>query len=185
MALKKRTIDFLNPINPPTDIWTSIYNWVFKIGRYILVGIESLLLLVFFSRFVLDEKNNDLTKEINDKVDILSNTEFKNQEILFRNTHLLLTDVNDVSKKQSLNSKTISEVTSAIPNALKLERFTFNSNKVSLYLTTNALKSIKDYEYSLRQNDKFDDIIVNINKDDTSNQQIEVNVTFVIKESKT
>lgn len=180
MAIKKRTIDFLNPINPPTDLWTTIYNWVFKVGRYVLVGIESLLLIVFFSRFVLDERNNDLTSEINDKVDILSNSEFKNQEVLFRNVHTVLIDTNDLTKKQLLNSASISEVTSAIPSSLDLEKFTFNNGKVSLSLVTEDLKTIKDYEYSLRQNTRFEDVVVNITKTENNNEEIDVTVTFVM-----
>lgn len=180
MASKRKSIDLLNPINPPSDLWTSIYNWVFKIGRYILVGVEALLLIAFFSRFVLDEVNNDLTKEINDKVNIISNPEFRSKEIKFQNIHTLLQDVQVISKKQDINSEIVAQVTSGVPDTLVMENFSFNNNKVSMNIKTTNIKSIKDYEFSLRQNNLYKDIIVTISKTSTKTDELDVKISFLI-----
>jgi hypothetical protein len=180
MASKRKSIDLLNPINPPSDLWTSIYNWVFKIGRYILVGVEALLLIAFFSRFVLDEVNNDLTKEINDKVNIISNAEFRSKEIKFQNIHTLLQDVQVISKKQDINSEIVAQVTSGVPDTLVMENFSFNNDKVSMNIKTSSIKSIKDYEFSLRQNNLYKDIIVTISKTSTKTDELDVKISFLI-----
>lgn len=180
MATKRRTIDLLNPINPPADIWTNIYNWVFKVGRYILVGVEALLLIVFFSRFVMDEINNDLTKDINDKVTLLSNSQFRSQEIKYRNIHTLLLDVKDLEKKQVINSTLVAEIVSGVPSTLTLETFSFNNDKVSMNINTSNIKSVKDYEFSLRQNNKIKDVVVTLSKTGNSTSTLDVSITFNI-----
>ncbi len=180
MVSKKRSIDLLNPINPPADIWTTIYNWVFKVGRYILVSVEALLLIVFFARFTMDEINNNLTEEINDRVDILSNSEFRAQEIRYRNIHLLLGDVKEITGKQKINSAVIAEITSAVPTTLTLDKFTYNNDKVSLAVKSTDLKAIKDYEFSLRQNTQFKDVVVTLSKSGTNSNDIDVGVSFLI-----
>lgn len=183
MAAKKRTIDLLNPINPPADIWTNIYNWVFKVGRYILVGVEAMLLVVFFSRFVMDEINNDLTKDINDKVTLLSNGEFRSREIKYRNIHTLLLDVKDLEKKQVINSTLVAEIVSGVPSSLTLETFSFNNDKVSMNINTTTIKSVKDYEFSLRQNNKIKDVVVTLSKTGNTGSELDVSITFNIVRS--
>lgn len=180
MASKRSSIDLLNPINPPSDLWTSIYNWVFKVGRYILVGVEAALLIAFFSRFVLDEINNDLTKEINDKVTLLSNSEFRSQEVKFQNIHSLLADVREISKKQEINSGIIAQLTSSIPGTLQLQNFSFNSGKVTMTIKSTSIKAVKDYEFSLRQNSKYKDVLVTLSKTGIKSDEIDVTISFTI-----
>lgn len=179
-AIKRKSIDFLNPINPPTDIWTTIYNWVFTVGRYVLVGIEALLLIVFFSRFILDEINSDLTEEINDKVTILSDQEFRSKEVLFRNIHTLLLDVKKVKDNQVVNSDVIAQVTSSVPATLELNSFSFNRDKVAINLKSTDIKAIKDYEFSLRQSNKIKDVTVSLQTASNSNSVINASISFTI-----
>lgn len=182
---KRKSIDLLNPINPPTDVWTTIYNWVFTVGRYLLVGIEALLLVVFFSRFVMDEINSKLTDEINDKVAILSDSEFRSREALYTNIHSVLTDVKIISDKQEINSEVIAQITSAVPGSLSMDTFSYNKDRVSMNLKSTDLKSIKDYEFSLRQNTRFKDVIVTLRKSDANSSEIDVSISFsVLQEDK-
>lgn len=184
MASKRKSIDLLNPINPPADLWTSIYTWVFKVGRYLLVGVEALLLVVFFSRFVMDEINNDLTKDINDKVELLSTNEFRAQDIKYSNIHAVLGDIKAIEKNQPINSEYIAVLTSAVPGSLNLERFAFNNGKVSMGIKTSNLKAVKDYEFSLRQNPNIKELLVTLSKNSSNSDTIDVSVSFTLVEEK-
>jgi hypothetical protein len=55
------SINLLEPINEPVDMWTKAYTWVTGAGRVLLVLVEAIVLGVFITRFILDEKNNDLS----------------------------------------------------------------------------------------------------------------------------
>ncbi|HNZ70667.1 MAG TPA: hypothetical protein PKJ86_01500, partial [Candidatus Dojkabacteria bacterium] len=81
-----KSINLLNPVIAPQDAWSKVYDWVTKAGRYILVGVEIVVLGVFFARFIFDRQNNKLSDDINNKVNyILSNENLRRDEIRFRN----------------------------------------------------------------------------------------------------
>lgn len=179
----KNTINLLDPIGSPNDAWTVAYEWVFKVGRYLLVVIEVLVLGVFFARFVLDKKNNDLTEEINDKVEILSNETFKNNEVLFGNLHMLFNDIQTLDEDQPKYSQEVATIISSIPDGLTLEGFSFSTKRVTLSLIGSDFGIIKDYEFSLRQNtSKYSEVLFNISKSGREGVDIEVGVSFVLTE---
>ena len=64
-----QSINLLDPVLEPEDIWVRAYKWVTRPGRYILVFIEMLVLAVFIIRFIYDKQRNDLTDEINGLVE--------------------------------------------------------------------------------------------------------------------
>ncbi len=57
-----------------------IVSWATTYGRYIMIGTEVVVLLVFISRFSLDRKLTDLKEEINQKQAIIAaNQDFENE----------------------------------------------------------------------------------------------------------
>ncbi|MBI2357276.1 hypothetical protein HYV12_04465 [Candidatus Dojkabacteria bacterium] len=176
--VNRRTINLLEPIGTPSDTWSVIYNWVFNVGRYLMLSIEVIVLVVFFSRFILDKQNHDLTEEINDKAFILSNESLRNQEIKFRNTQLLLNDITKLSNNQLLNSEEISLLLSSIPEELTLDKFSFSGTKISLFLTGDEIKDIRDYEFSLRQDTRYKDVSVTVSKSGANQTVYDVGVSF-------
>lgn len=175
-----QSIDFLQPVYSPTDIWANAYIWLTNVGKYLLIAVELVVLGVFFSRFILDRQNNDLTEEVNDKVTLLSNESWQKNASLYENYQYLLSDIRVVREKQEINSVKISELISGIPSSLHLSTFGYSVNRVSLRLTSNSLDAIKDYESSLKNNPNYSDVSFNINKDSSD---IVVNVNFsIVKE---
>jgi len=173
-----KSIDLLDTLGSPSDAWTKAYVWVSKVGRYLLVSVEVLVLGVFFSRFILDKTNNDLTEEINGKIDILSNQTLRLEEIRYNNTHALLYDIGKIQGNQALNSSEISTITSSIPSTLELTRFTFSYGKVTLSLSTTDFAPVKEYEFSLRQSPKYENVNITISKSGKNSSEIDVTVSF-------
>ena len=114
-----KSIDFLQPVYSPTDIWSNAYIWLTEVGKYLLIAVEVVVLGVFLSRFILDKRNNDLTEEVNSKVTLLSNDTWKGNAMLFDNYQSLLLDVKKVREEQEINSTTISELINGVPSSLK------------------------------------------------------------------
>jgi len=177
---QSQSIDFLQPSYSPTDIWSNAYIWLTNIGKYLLIAVEVLVLGVFFSRFILDKKDNDLKEEVNAKVTLLSNESWQKNAAIYENYQYLLSDIKTVKDKQTINSVKISELVSGIPSSLHLSSFGFSSNKVSLSLTSNSLNSIKDYESSLKNNPNYSGVIFSIDKNE---KEIIVNVNFALVEN--
>lgn len=181
MAQKRiNTINLLDPVGSPDDAWTAAYVWVFSIGRYLLIGVEVLVLGVFFTRFILDKMNNDLTDEINDKVAILSNEVFKDQDTTFKNLHGIFEDIDRLEAKQPLYSKEIAAITSGVPDSLTLDKFSFTPDRISLSILATQLIDVKDYEFSLKQNPKYSDVQVTISKSGLDSSEVAVGISFAL-----
>lgn len=172
-----KSINFLQPVYSPTDVVSTVYVWLTTIGKYLLILVELVVLGVFFSRFILDEKNNDLTEEIDSQVSLLSDSTWKRNNTIYTGYQSLLSDVEVVRMGQKINSELVSEVTSNVPITLILNSFSLNGNKISLNLTALNLEDVRIYETALKANNRYSDVKFNISKDD---EGITVSVTFNI-----
>lgn len=172
-----KSINFLDPVVKSNDIWTNAYDWMFSVGKYMLILVELLALGVFIARFVLDKKNNDLTKDINEQVEILSSSTWQQDSITYENIQTLLVDIGKVSNGQKQNSSTINEVRSGIPYGLSIETFSFNNGRISLNLKTTDFTAFKDYESAVKNNSNYEEVSFNTTKNGSI---YEIRVNFVI-----
>jgi hypothetical protein len=170
-----KSINFLETLYASSDIWNNAYVWLVTVGKYLLIAVQVVVLGVFFSRFILDRKNNDLTEEINDKVVLLSNESWKKNAILFDNYQVLLTDVQRVRDGQEIKSSEISELISGVPSTFSLGMFSYNEGRVALQLLSSNLDTVKNYESALKNNSDYHDVRFSITKEDAD---ISVRVSF-------
>lgn len=162
-----KSINFLDSVKSPTNIFAHAYDWMFSVGKYMLIVVELLALGVFVSRFILDAKNNDLTKDINNQVTMLSGSNWQQDSITYENIQALLGDIDKISEEQDINSLLINEVRNGIPSALNVLNFSFNNGAVGLSLETTNFKAFKDYESALKNNDNYEGVSFTVTKDDT------------------
>ncbi len=177
-----KSINLLQPVYSPTDVVSKVYTWLTTIGKYLLIFVEIIVLAVFFSRFILDEKNNDLSEEIKSQISFLSDPAWKAKNLLYTNTQSLLTDIEVIRMGQKFNSELISEIINTIPPSLSLKNFSFNGERVSLGLEAGELDSVRVYETALKGNSRYSDVSFNIKKDDDG---IKISVSFIITQEKT
>lgn len=175
-----KSINFLQPINKSDNIWANAYLWVFDVGKYMLIVVELVALSVFVSRFILDEKNNDLTKDINSQVTILSSGSWKQNNIKYANIQSLLFDISKIEKEQKLNSALISEIKDGIPGSLNIESFSFNNGNVAINLKTTNFQAFRDYESALKNNPSYKEVKVNTVKDATI---YDIRINFFVDQS--
>jgi hypothetical protein len=170
-----KSINFLETLYISSDIWNNAYIWLVNVGKYLLIAVQIVVLGVFFSRFILDRKNNDLTDEVNNKVVLLSNESWRKNAILFNNYQILLSDVKRVREGQEINSTEISQLISGVPSTFSLQALTYNEGRVTLHIISSNLNTVKNYESALKNNPDYHDIKVGITKEDAD---ISVRVSF-------
>ena len=185
MAISKKnknSINLIDPVYTENDAFAKAYEWMVTIGKYLLIFVEMIVLGVFFSRFILDERNNDLTEEINSQISLLNDSTWKQNNRIYSNYQTLLSDVEIVRMGQRFNSEVVSEVTSSVPSTIILNSFSLNGDRVSLSLTALNLEDINIYETALKSSTRYSDVSFNITKEDG---EIKVGVTFnIVRESK-
>jgi Tfp pilus assembly protein PilN len=175
-----KSINFLDNSGISSDVWAQAYEWMFSVGKYMLIAVEILALGVFISRFILDEKSNDLSKDINDKVAILAGSNWQQDSITYENIQTLLGDIQKIEDGQDINSVLINEIYNGIPGSLNLLSFSFNNGRISLDLETTNFRALKDYEAALKSNDNYENVIFKLTKTDS---KYEITINFSIVES--
>jgi len=170
-----KSINFLEPVYSPDDIWSSAYLWLVTAGKALLVIVELLVLGVFISRFFLDKINNDLSEDINAQVTMLSTDVWQKNASLYSNYQILFTDVRKVREGQDLVSTEVSTLLEGVPSTLTIDTFSMSDNKVSFYITSTSLDSVKDYETALKNNPNYSNVKFTIEKEGAN---LDVRVTF-------
>ena len=171
-----KSIDFMQPVNRPNDVWANAYDWMFSAGKYMLIIVEVIALSVFVARFIIDKTSNNLTRDINDQVAILSGGNWQQESITYENIQNLLGDIGRIEDGQQINSVIIDEIRDGIPYGLQVKTFSFNSGRVSLSLETTDFRSFKDYESAIKSNSNYEDVSFSTTKNDTV---YEIRVSFV------
>lgn len=170
----------MEPVTRPTDVWANAYEWMFQVGKYMLIVVELVALGVFVARFIIDEQNNDLTREINDQVAILSGGSWQQDSITYENIQNLLGDVERISDGQKINSVVIDEIRNSIPYGLQVQTFSFNDGRISLSLQTTDFKSFKDYESAIKNNPNYEEVSFSTTKDESV---FDIRVSFIVSET--
>lgn len=170
-----KSINLLDPVYSPTDAFSKAYIRLVNVGKYLLIIVELVVLAVFFSRFILDKQNNDLTEEINSQVGLLSDGTWRKNGTLYSNYQSVFRDIEIVRTGQKISSNIISEIVSGIPITLNLRSFSLRESRVSLSLMAINLEDVKIYESALKANERYKDVNFNISKDEF---EIIVGITF-------
>jgi len=175
-----KSINLLEPVLEPEDTWTKVYNWIVSTGRILLILVAMLVLGVFFSRFVLDKENNDLTDEINSNVnDILDNSVLRQEEIKFRNIQMFLMDVQSIKENQEINSTKVGSVLDTIPSDFNLKSFGYSNGSVNLVLQAGSLEDVGQYTSDLNSNPLYDNVSSSVSKEGQG-AMIEFTVNFTV-----
>ena len=180
MAISKKnknSINLIDPVYTENDAFAKAYEWMVTIGKYLLIFVEMIVLGVFFSRFFLDKKRNDLNEEVESQIQLLRTEPWVSNNILFSRYQKLLKDVKTVKNGQQINSSVVSEIVSGIPITLTLKGFTLNESKVSMSFMASSLEEVKIYESALKENERYSDVSFSIQKEDA---EISVGVSFNI-----
>lgn len=178
-----KSINLLDPVAPPEDMWEKLYDWLFNFGKYILISVEAIVLVVFIARFSLDRKNNDLTDQINAQVATLEQPKYRQDELKFKNFHELLREIKKVSDNQQVNSTVITSILNSVPAYLDLQNVSYSSGTVSIVFTADSFEDVKKYESLLRTNPLYEDLNLNLSKSGDKNSKVDFAVTFNIKSS--
>lgn len=159
-----KALNLLDPAEKPTSAWDKIYLWVFSIGRYVIIGVELVVLLAFAGRFVLDRRNNDLKESIDVKVRILQ--EQKEIESELRRIQAILNNFSDIIECQEIISPKLTDILDDIPDEFELDSISISQASVNFSGIAPSYEVIKTLEDDLKEDPDYGDVSVEISKGD-------------------
>ncbi|MBN1618114.1 hypothetical protein JW887_02105 [Candidatus Dojkabacteria bacterium] len=169
-----KTINLLEPTFEPKNTWDKIYDWVFAVGRYIIVGVELVVILAFFSRFYLDVKNNDLKDSMEAKV--LALDEQASNERKLRRIENSLVNLSLILENQELKSSDIEDALDKIPSGVTLDSFTISEDSLLMACHASSYDPIKKLENNLRLDPVYSNVDVSLAKEGGEGAEIKFNV---------
>ena len=172
------SINLIDTINPPGDTFTIFYEWTFTIGRYLLIFVQIIVIVVFIIRLTVDRINNDLTHDINNQVELLLQANVRQNEGKYRNFQTLLKDLDSLDETQVKYARTIIAVLDSIPGEITLDSFSFNNKRVNSTFVTESLDDIKRYENFLKQSPEYSDVRINL--EIVGEEEYEFSASYII-----
>ncbi len=177
-----RSVNLIETIAPPGDAFTIFYEWTFRIGKYLLIAVQVIVIAVFVMRLSVDKLRNDLTVEINNQVDFLMQPEFRENEAKYRTLQVLFEDFSKLDKAHVKNARKVISVLDSVPGGVTLERFSFSNNdKITTTFQSLSLEEVRKYESFLKQNPAYSDVSLNLEQKGEGGEDIEFRVNYTIK----
>lgn len=159
-----KALNLLDPAEKPTSAWDKIYDWVFSIGRYVIICVELIVLLAFASRFVLDRRNNDLKESIDVKVRILQ--EQKEIESELRRVQAILNNFSNILECQQIITPKLTDILDDIPDEFEMDSISVSQAAVNFSGIAPSYQVIQTLEDDLREDADYGDVSVQISKGD-------------------
>lgn len=153
--------------------------WVLTYGRYIIIGTEIIVLLVFLSRFKLDQELTDLHQSIKQKQAIVLGASNLEQQIRDLQTRLLF--IKKLEQQRDTAPKLLSILENLTPPEVTLTDFYFNSTKFTLTATTLSNNSFTIFLNNLAASNSFTDISVDDVGKDPSSSQFKFQISAALK----
>lgn len=178
-----RTLNLLQPSEEPVSAWDKIYFWVSTVGRYVIIVVELVVLIMFASRFMLDRQNNDLIEEIDVKVKMLEAQ--KETETHLRSVQATLVNLTTLIEDQETLSPQLENLLDQIPSGIEVDDFSISQNSIGLNGRSPDYETVKELEVSLREDPSYDHVSVSLKKSSSEHSEVsfEIQISFATKEN--
>jgi hypothetical protein len=177
----RRTFNLLIPLEPPKTYWDKIYDWLLSRAKVIIMVIEVLIVITFFSKVLVDNYGKNLKQQYN-KIKTEIDVESKN-EIEFRAYQQKEIDYKNLWDYSNQYSVVIAEVYSYLsPNAEVAVQIENNKITINGYL---SLTESKDLEERIKQSETFQNVVADLSVEsaDIETNQGQFNITAEVSKA--
>lgn len=131
-------LDLLRPQSSPEKLLSRLFRWLLSTGRYIFIFLEALVLIVFISRFKLDEDLESNKEAIEQQVPYIES--LKPVEILIRQTQRKLSTISSFYSSYANYPQILKKLAAQTPIGVKIVSLNLEKsiNKVAINLNAQA-----------------------------------------------
>lgn len=163
-------LNLLYPQGIRHKIYMRFLHWLISYGRFIVVGVEIIVVSMFILRFKMDASLADLKDNIRDQVPYLES--LSQDEAIIKQTQLKLALIKKTYASSTLLGPALNKINSLVPQNVRFANLTVeNIENTSLFqfkitAQSNATNSISAFLNNLKNDPGFKDIsLVNISYD--------------------
>jgi Tfp pilus assembly protein PilN len=156
MPKAKKTINLLPVSEFEKSVAGQIFSWFVKIGRYIVIGTELVVIVAFVSRFLLDKELTDLNESIKEKQAVISSYSDLESRVTFLQNRISAIARLD---SQKLNGyKTLDSLAQLTPSDVYLDSLSLNNKKIEVEAVAGSDASLQIFLTTLQKSNTFSDI---------------------------
>jgi Tfp pilus assembly protein PilN len=132
--------------------------WLLSTFRIIVIVVEMVVMLAFFSRFWLDARNSDLDDEIKTKSAQIS--AFASFEKQYRVLQERLKIFQALASEERVFSENINLITSLLPSDVFVTSFSLTTNEITVAGISPSERSIAQFMVNLENSNKIESVIL-------------------------
>ncbi|MBI2028978.1 PilN domain-containing protein [Candidatus Gottesmanbacteria bacterium] len=155
-ASKKLDINLLKEGGVGSKPLGKFLRWSLTYGRYIIIGTQIVVLLAFFSRFVLDQQLSDLHTRIDEKINILE--ALAPIETNTRNIQNKIAVIKNLEDSRDIYSYITNTIAVEVPQNIIITQLLFNGNVLSIQGSSKNNAAFANLLSFLKENPSFSEI---------------------------
>jgi len=175
----KKGINLLEEISAPKTFWEKFYYWALSIGRFIVIGTEAIVMIVFIARFKLDRDINDINDSLEVKAAILASMEESEAEARRIQDRMIL--VREVYETKEDRADIYYALISLKPEGSTIHTFGINDDRLTITATSNSLAEFNDFENSFKESGLLQEVTIPITETEEEGGSVRYNFTLRAK----
>ena len=175
--MAKESVDLLSSIQQPKTVWEKIFDWIFSVGRYLVVFVEALVLIAFISRFGMDRVRNDLDKKITSSVRTLEFYEETGKTDTVITSYYIQEGAQTLIENQHKYSILLNDINDIFDGKASVASLSVQEDTVNITASTASVDELKVIEDAFRESSFFSNVSVDLN---VRSGQNDIGVSFGI-----
>lgn len=179
-------INLLNNIDAPKNSFDLFYLWATKYGRYIVIGVEVVTIIIFGIKFIINQEyDSAVSNSLNIQSKLESSSTVKKIDTI-SSYQGKISALSNVYAIHVHDEYYLNKVISLIPQTIYVSGISLQSNKMNITGTANSYSDIQNLENNFKSDTKdFSNVLVSQLSNSSSSSQgqsgIQYSLSFNIK----
>ena len=151
---RRNSINLLNNIDLPKDSSELFYFWLVNYGRYILIGVEILVIIVFISKILVDQQYNYAVLDSSNLQNKLKSSNIRYDVSKITSYQSKIGEIAIISKASFNYEYVLNKILKLVPNGITIQSINLAQNKLTLTVNSNTYAQSQQLENNFRSDTK-------------------------------
>lgn len=172
----KKGINLLQESAAPKTFWEKFYYWSLSIGRFIVIGTEAIVMVVFIARFKLDRDINDINDSLEVKAAILASMEETETNARRIQDRLFL--IQELSDYKPEKADVYEEILGLITEGTTVYTLSISDDQLSMTASSIGLEEFNSFEDRFKKSGILQEVTIPLTETEEDNGEVIYNFTL-------
>ena len=147
-------INLLNNIGIPQDSSEWFYLWLVTYGRYILIGVEIIVIMVFFSKILVDQEYNSAISTSYNMQSKFKSKKVINEINLITNYQSKMSSLIALSQTNFRYEYTLNKILTLIPTGISIQSINIQNNNLNIIGVSSSYNALQNLLNNFKSDNK-------------------------------